>query len=274
MMKLAFSIFLCWSVLAGVGQDLSVMTYNIRLDWGDDQNSWANRKQHLVNQIQFYEPEIFGIQEGLPNQVNYLDSALDDYEYFGVGRDDGKQAGEFSAIYFQPAKFKILNQSTFWFSLTPDVPSKGWDAAIKRVCTYGLFERKSDGSRFWVFNTHFDHVGVKAREQSMQLILATIDSLNEEDFPVVLMGDLNVEPHETPILAAADVLKDSHEIAELTFGIEGTFNGFNFQEVPTRRIDYIFVSDHFTVKKYAVLSEALDLRYISDHFPVYCLLSF
>jgi endonuclease/exonuclease/phosphatase family metal-dependent hydrolase len=273
-MRLLLAWLMFLSLLKGVSQELSVMTYNIRLDWGNDQNSWTNRKEPLLSQIQFYEPDIFGIQEGLPHQVSYLDSALEAYSYIGVGRDDGKWAGEYSAIYFKTADFKLLNQSTFWLSTTPDLPSLGWDAAIKRICTYALFQRNADGRQFWIFNTHFDHVGVKARENSMELILSKIDSLNKKNLPVVLMGDLNLQPHETPIVLAKGTLQDSREVADLVFGIEGTFNGFNFENVPTRRIDYVFINEHFSVNKYAVLSEALDLRYISDHFPVYCLLSF
>lgn len=252
-------------------QDVSVMTYNIRLDWGTDENRWENRKELMVNQLKFYEPDILGIQEGLPHQVKYLDSALAEYTYVGVGREDGKQKGEYSAIYFKKV-IKMLKSGTFWLSNTPEIVSVGWDAALPRICTYALF--KADKKKFWVFNTHFDHVGGEARVESMKLILNQISLLNTQNLPVVLMGDLNVTPDDEPIREMKKDLKDTRDIAEIVYGPDATFNSFAFAQTPQRRIDYIAVDDQVKVMKYAVLTDSYDQRYISDHFPVYCTISF
>lgn len=267
----------CFAFILGTGwsQDLSVMTYNIRLDHaGDGVNRWDMRKANMVAQLGFYEPDIFGIQEGLPHQVKYLDSALADYAYVGVGRDDGAEKGEFSAIYYQAEQFNLLQSGTFWLSTTPEKPSVGWDAALPRVCTYGLFEKKSDGQKFWVFNTHFDHIGVEARVNSMKLILDQMERFNEQKLPAVLMGDLNVEPTEGPILEMTRKLDDTRAVAKLTFGPDATFNGFKFEETPQKRIDYMAINERFDVLKYAVLTDSNDQKYISDHFAVYCELAF
>lgn len=273
-MRLIFSaLFACLAIFCS-GQNLSVMTYNIRLNHaGDGENAWPNRKEKLVQQLKFYEPDLFGIQEGLPGQVKYIDEALEDYAYIGAGRDDGKEKGEFSAIYYDENQFKLMESGTFWLSTTPERPSKGWDAALPRVCTYGLFKRNNDQQLFWLFNTHFDHIGQEARVNSMKLILNQIRKLNEDELPVILMGDFNVEPTDEPIIEMKKALRDSREIAQLVFGPEPTFNGFQFDQKPERRIDYIAVGEGIEVLKHAVLTDSYDQKYISDHFPVFTILS-
>src|SRR5690606_5031135 len=156
-------------------------------------NNWDNRKEFLISQLNFHAPDVFGTQEGLVHQLKDIDAGLEDYTYFGVGRDHGDDRGEFTAIFYNKEKLNLLEQSTFWLSETPETPSKGWDAALPRICTYGLFENKEDGSKFMVFNTHFDHVGVKAREESSKLILKKIKELNSDNLPVVVTGDFNLE---------------------------------------------------------------------------------
>lgn len=274
-MKQSLSIILFSLLFSVNAQNLSVMTYNIRLDYsGDGKNQWADRKEQMVNQLRFYEPDIFGIQEGLPDQVSFLDQNLSAYHYTGVGRDDGKNKGEFSAIYFRFEAFTLLKNGTFWLSPTPDTPSVGWDAALPRICTFGLFEERASKKVFWVFNTHFDHVGKEARVNAMKLILDKIEEYNVDNLPVILMGDLNVEPDDQPILEMKKELQDARDIADVVFGPDATFNGFNFEQSPTRRIDYISVNDQFSLMKYAVLTDSFSQHYISDHFPVFCSLSF
>lgn len=273
LIKSSFIILLGFLSFSLSAQDLSAMTYNIRLDHsGDGVNRWDNRKDQMIAQLKFYAPDIFGIQEGLPHQVSYLDSALAEYSYIGVGRDDGKQKGEFSAIYFNQNALELGQNGTFWLSLTPEEPSVGWDAALPRICTYGLFTRTGDGKQFWVFNTHFDHIGVQARVESMKVILEKIRVINQGLYPVILMGDLNVTPDEAPIAEMKKMMRDSREIAGVSFGPDATFNGFDFGKAPERRIDYIAVSDQIEVLKYAVLTDSFEQRYISDHFAVYCIL--
>ncbi len=249
---------------------ISVMSYNIKYaNENDGENSWSHRKDHLTNQIKFYEPDIFGVQEAVLEQLEHFEQNIQAYKYVGVGRDDGKEKGEFSAIFYKKDAFELLEEDTFWLSETPREPSKGWDAAYPRVCTLALFQKKDSGEKFYVFNTHFDHVGEKARAQSVKLIMKEINRINDENLPVVLMGDLNLEPETEPIQFLSGQLNDSKAVAEkVVFGPEGTFNGYNFNEPVTRRIDYIFTTDDFQVLKYAVLSDSKDLKYPSDHLPV------
>ena len=258
-------------------QNLTVVSYNIRLDVASDSlNRWDNRKDFLIGQLNFHEPEVFGIQEGLLHQLEEIKKGMPGYNYLGKGREDGLKNGEFSAIFYNTEKLELLEENTFWLSQTPELPSKGWDAAIKRVCTYGLFRAKKSSQDFWVFNTHFDHIGEEARKESVFLIMEKIRELNKQNLPVILTGDLNLEPDHPSILLLSSAMQDSHLLAgDKAFGPGGTFNGFNFSEPITRRIDYIFISKTgFQLHKYAILSDSKDLRYPSDHFPVLAKLSF
>lgn len=259
------------------GQILKIMTYNVRYDNpSDGQNAWQNRKEHFISQLSFYEPDVFGIQEALPNQVEYITSLLPKYNFVGIARD-GIEKGESSNIFFKKDRLQVMQQSTFWLSETPDVISKGWDAALNRVCTYVLLKDKKTKQLFWVFNTHLDHIGQLARTNSIQLIVSKILELNAKNYPVFFMGDFNSEPTEERIIQLKMQMTDSQEISEeKPFGPSGTFNAFKHNEAVTKRIDYIFLSTNSTykVKKYAVLSDFKDLKYPSDHLPVYIEVSF
>ena len=256
------------------GQDIKLMTYNIRMDNPNDgENAWPNRKENFVNQILFYAPDVLGIQEGLEHQVLYLDTHLKNYKYVGVGRADVKEkgVGEYSAIFYNPQNFKELKSGTFWLSETPDKPSRGWDASLNRICTYILLKNKKTDEKFWVFNTHFDHRGVEARKKSTRLITQKIDAINKEKLPVFLMGDFNLQPEEEPIQFLAKQLNDSRAISQLPpYGPVGTFNGFDACKNIDKRIDYIFTSkNNITIKKYAVIADVNDVKYPSDHLPVF-----
>jgi len=255
----------------GIAQTIKVMSYNIRLDVASDgENRWDNRKEMLAGQVQFYEPDFMGVQEALPHQLHYLDSVFAAYKYIGVGRDDGENQGEYSAIFYNDKKFKVVKQSTFWLSQTPDRPGLGWDAVCNRICTYGLFEDLSTKKQVWVFNTHFDHVGNVARVESARLILAKIKELNTGNLPFILTGDFNLEDDSESIKLLASQLNDSKTAAAFTFGPTGTFNAFEFNKPVTKRIDYIFSPQKgIVVNKYVVLSDSQECRYPSDHLPVY-----
>jgi len=165
----------------------------------DGENDWAHRRDFLVSQIKFYEPDIFGTQEGLPHQIEFLQKNLPNYDGEGIGREGGGK-GESTHIFFKRSKFLQKDSRTFWLSPTPDTVSMGWDAACLRVCTAVLFKEKKTKKRFWVFNTHLDHVGVVARQKSVELILAKIKTLNTQKLPVIFMGHFNATP-ESPIIA-------------------------------------------------------------------------
>lgn len=252
-------------------QTINVMTYNIRLDTSNDgENAWTYRKEALLQQIVNNKIDIFGIQEGLPHQVAYCDSVLVNYNYVGVGRDDGNSGGEYSAIFFNKNKFQVVKQHTFWLSETPNKPSKGWDAAYPRICTYVLLKNRKSQKLFWVFNTHFDHIGIEARQESAKLIINKITEINTNNYPVVLLGDFNLTEDSTVIQYLNSVYKDSkYVVQQKTNDTLGTFNGFNVQEQSSNRIDYIFVSEQLIkVKKYQVLRQLVNGKYPSDHFPV------
>ncbi len=261
-------------------QTIEAMTYNIRLDTANDgADAWDFRKKGLVDQIKFYEPDLLGIQEGLYHQVEYIKASLPDYSYVGVGRDDGEKGGEFSAIFYDTRRLDRLEHGTFWLSETPEQVSIGWDAAFKRVCTYAKFKDLTSLQTFWVFNTHFDHKGVVAREKSAVLIIAQIDQINVQGHPFLLMGDLNSVPGSVPISTIMDRMNDAKEDASLVaFGPDGTVRfrpdeaagRFGIDQPVTRRIDYIFTSKgNWNVLKYAVLTDSNNLKYYSDHLPVF-----
>jgi endonuclease/exonuclease/phosphatase family metal-dependent hydrolase len=273
-MKTYFTGLLLLLVFANTlsAQQLKLMTYNIRLDVASDgENAWPNRKAYWASQVTFYEPDILGIQEALPHQVTDIQTLLPNYNYIGIGRD-GKGQGESSNIFYLKDRFQVLQQNTFWLSETPDIISKGWDAALNRICTYGLFKDRKTKQTFWVFNTHLDHKGELARTNGILLILSKIKNLNTKNYPVFFMGDFNSEPTEERIVNLKKEMNDSQDITKTKpFGPSGTFNGFKHHEAVTKRIDYIFLSKNnpFTVAKYAVLSDSKDLKYPSDHLPVY-----
>ena len=265
------SVFIFFTISSSIySQPHSIISYNIRYDndW-DIENSWKIRRNKVSQILVQYSPSIIGIQEGLLNQVQYIDSSLIDYDYVGVGRDDGKKKGEFCAIYFDTTRYVLLKNSTFWLSETPDTISVGWDAALERICTYGLFKDRITKEEFWVFNTHFDHIGVVAREKSSELILKRINKINRQSLPVILMGDFNSIPNSSPVKEIKTELSDALQISlEKLQGPRGTFNGFNEDLPIEKRIDYIFTND-LKVLSYTHINDRLNNnRHISDHLPV------
>jgi len=274
MKKVINLIIVALTVLTSAfGQQVSIMTYNIRYNnVNDGVNRWDQRKDQLLGQIVFFAPDIFGIQEGLEDQVKFLDENLKNYDFEGVGRADVKEngKGEFSAVFYNSKKFKKLKGGTFWLSETPDKPSRGWDASLNRICTYVLLKDKKTQRKFWVFNTHFDHRGDTARMESAKLIIKKINEFNWDNSPVFLTGDFNLLPDSAPIIFLSESMSDARKVTKLEpYGPFGTYNGFKVCENPSKRIDYIFTSpDNIVVLKYGVLAEVQDLRYPSDHFPV------
>lgn len=261
-------IFLIFSGLL-FSQELNLMTFNLRYDNPkDNEDNWHHRKEKVTDLIKNYEPAIFGIQEGLSHQVHYLDSNLTNYKYIGIGREDAKEKGEFSAIFYDTTKIILEEENTFWLSESPDTISVGWDAALERICTYGLFKSKESDKLIWVFNTHFDHRGKEARKNSANLILNKIEELNSDNLPIALMGDFNSIPTDPPIVIISNKLKDGKLISEKPFyGPFGTFNGFS--EKAPNRIDYIF-TDNLKVLRYIHIDDRLNNnRHTSDHFPVF-----
>jgi endonuclease/exonuclease/phosphatase family metal-dependent hydrolase len=221
--------------------------------------------------LKFHEPDIFGLQEALIGQIEDIQNNLPDYEWFGVGRDDGKKGGEFSPLFFNKTKFILIEQNTFWLSETPEIPGKSWDSSLNRIVTWGKFKSKVTGKQFLVFNTHFDHRGMEARKQSAILIRKKIEEMTKDkNLPVILTGDFNLTPDQEPISLIKKFLSDSREVTEQPpYGPVGTFNSFNWNAPMESRIDYIFVYGGIKVLKYAVLTDSKEQRWPSDHLPVF-----
>ena len=254
------------------GNDIhSVITYNIKYDnKSDSENSWDVRKVAMLELINTLSPDILCIQEGLNHQVEYLNSKMINHNYVGVGRDDAKESGEYCAIFFNEKRYKLLKSSTFWLSESPDDVSVGWDAALERICTYALLETIDGKYKIWVFNTHFDHVGNIAREQSASLLLKKIQMLNTTKEPVLLMGDLNASNDSKVVDILGKKLTDTMKDAKMKHkGPIGTFNNFLNNQKIIKRIDYVFSEGFQTISHEHIDKKLESGNHISDHLPVF-----
>lgn len=259
-----------------VPESIRVISYNIRYDNPDDGiNRWDNRKERVAGLIQFYHPDLLGIQEGLPHQVAYLEEQLSGYARVGIGRNGPDEGGEYSAVFYDTTRFEPLDTGTFWLSTEPSRPEAGWDAALPRIVTWiGLMEQTS-GEVLYLFNTHFDHRGVRARQESAKLILRKIDEIAGKH-RVILTGDFNATPDSEPYrtLTSGDLKDGFYATHQPHTGPLVTFPNL---ETPFylpdstgmgKRIDYIFTNSGFTVARHAISGSYRDGRFPSDHLPV------
>ncbi|MCW3089879.1 MAG: endonuclease [Ferruginibacter sp.] len=253
------------------GQTLIVGTYNLRYDNSRDSgNLWTDRAPVVAALVRFHDFDIFGTQEGLINQLNDINNALPQYSRYGAGRDDGKDKGEHSAIFYKKDVFSLLKKGDFWLSQTPDTPSLGWDAiCCKRICSWVYVQHVRTGKKFYFFSAHFDHQGVKARIESSKLILQKIKSIAGNE-AVIFTGDLNgsqsSEWYQT--LANSTILKDSYKEVKYPYANNASFNAFGASLKSNEIIDHIFISNHFTVKKWGILTDTYHGKFPSDHFPI------
>ena len=271
-MKKALFLIVLIIPLSLIAQQINIITFNIRYATENDGiNAWSNRVEMVNGLLKFHEPDIFGLQEALITQIEKISEGLPEFEWIGVGRDDGIQKGEFSPLFYNKNKFILVKHGTFWLSETPEKPSMGWDASYKRVVTWGKFKSKVSGKHFLVFNTHFDHRGDEARKNSAILIKEKIKEIDDNlGLPVILTGDFNLEPETEPIALIKTFLNDSWEISAVKpYGPFGTFNGFQWDAPLENRIDYIFTSKDIKVLKYAAISDSKEQRWPSDHLPVF-----
>jgi len=255
---------------------LRVMSFNLRYNNpGDGDDAWPHRKEIVASMIRFHQADLIGVQEALVGMLDELEMLLPGYARLGVGRADGKDGGEFSAILYRKDRFEVIRQATFWLSDTPDVvASVGWDASMERIATWGLFRDRETGRSFYLFNTHFDHKGEEARRESARLLLRQIDAL-AGDAPVLVTGDFNTPPDSEPyrVLTTGDgapkkALHDAMTVSRHGHhGPTATWNGFEAIE-PGRRIDFIFVRGPVEVLQHGILGETWDGRFPSDHLPV------
>lgn len=265
--SLVLSFFLIGPLSA---QTHHLATFNIRWDNPNDiGNLWKDRAPQIIQLVKFHQIGIVGTQEVLAHQLKELNEGLG-YAAIGVGRDDGIAKGEFSPIHYDPSRYQVEESGTFWLSPTPDQPSKGWDAALNRICTWARFSTGA-GERFYVFNVHYDHIGQQAREESSKLVLSKIQEINREGLPVIWMGDFNVEP-ENPayqVILNQEAWKDARLDSKLSsYGPKGTFTGFDWDRMPDGIIDHVFVQGKLEVLRHGILTDNYGKKYPSDHFPV------
>ncbi len=257
-------------------QEMLVGSYNIRYkNWNDSVQGeqWPKRCQVICDQVNFMSPDAFGAQEVLYGQLCDMLKALDGYDYIGIGRDDGKQGGEFEPIFYKKDKLTLLDHGDFWLSETPEKPGLGWDAACIRICTWGKFavktgvpmrrhglfnkRAKKTVPTFYYFNLHMDHVGVVARREAAKLVVARIREI-AQGAPVVVTGDFNVDQTNEiyTIFTNSGLLEDSYDAARIRFAENGTFNAFKTEYFTTSRIDHVFVSPNTQVEAYGVLTNS------------------
>jgi len=263
-------LIICYSVLLlafdSVAQTIKVMTYNIRYDNpGDGPNAWSNRKQKVFAIIQGEDPDILGVQEALHHQVKDITNARNNTQFVGVGRDDGRISGEFSPIIFKKERFDLQEHGTFWLSDTPDIAgSIGWDAQITRIATWALLIDKETARKLLVVNTHFDHVGEKARQKSAELLKEKIVELDFE-VPVIITGDFNFTRDENPYYLMTDGA--TVELIDPAPEVKGTYCTFEVAN-ECKAIDYIFITNEWNADGYTVIEDNDGTYYPSDHLPV------
>jgi len=255
------------------------MTFNIRVNvQSDSLNAWPYRKEIAASMIRFHHADIIGIQEALLNQVEDLAERLPNYYWFGVGRDDGDEKGEFMAIFYLKKRFKVINNYTFWLSENPEIPGKGWDAACNRIVTWGKFKDSETGKIFYHFNTHFDHIGEMAMEESAKLLLKYITSIAGNS-DVIVTGDFNSTPNSITYKILTQDLEGESELKLIDtkmvskhphHGPNGTFTGFKLLNLigNDQPIDYIFITSRIKVLNHGTLSDTFDGLFSSDHMPV------
>ncbi len=249
---------------------MKVMSFNV-LCGGRGINEWTKRKPFVRDIIKKYSPDTFGLQEAHNRWMNYLCKELgDEYDYVGVGRENGKRMGEFSPVFYKKDKYTVIEKGNFWLSETPDKASYGWDAVCIRICSYAVLEEKSTGKKFAHFNTHLDHVGDVARSEGAKMIAERADSF--KGIPTIVTGDFNVTPESSAyktIVAAG--FSDARNLDKNSNSIN-TFNGFNKFE--PAMIDFVFVKYGIDVISCNTADEKIGDRFISDHYPVVAELQF
>jgi endonuclease/exonuclease/phosphatase family metal-dependent hydrolase len=251
-------------------QSLKVMTFNIRLNTeSDKENRWDLRKENAASILRFYDVDVCGMQEAFIGQIKDVANQLPKYAFVGKGRDDGKEAGEFSPIFYNQESLILLDNQTFWLSQTPEMPSKGWDASFHRVVTWAKFKHKQTKKVFYVFNTHFDHKGEVARQESAKLLIAKVKQI-AKDKEAIIIGDFNSSPLQTPYLLLNEAFVNTKLVSTTPhFGPQSTFNGFEAKEIEGMEIDHIFTNNiKMIVAKHATLSPTWGGRFASDHHAV------
>lgn len=255
---------------------IRVLSYNVRYaSPGDGRDVWANRVDAVAETIR--EADAAGLQEVTFPQLQDLRDRLPEYDWYGVGREDGQRGGEFSPVCFRRQRFRVVDRGTFWLSPKPEeAGSRGWDAALPRILSWVVLEDERSGREFRFGSTHFDHRGVEARRESARLIRRRLQRV-PSDQPVILAGDFNCGPGSEPYqalvrpgVASAGAFRDARDVGgEAVHGPESTWNGFT-QIVPGRIIDHVFVAGPVRPVRLEVGDPKTEAgRFASDHLPVF-----
>ncbi|MCP4723867.1 MAG: endonuclease/exonuclease/phosphatase family protein [bacterium] len=256
-------------------RSINVMSFNIRYNNpGDGDNAWPNRKDIAAGMITFHKADLIGIQEALIDQIDDLTERLPGYDWYGIGRDDGLSGGEFSAIFYRRDRFELVESSTFWLSETPKTPSKSWDSSLNRIVSWIRLSDRFTGRDFYHFNTHYDHRGETARQESAKLLLRKIEEI-AGNLPVIVTGDFNADPESEPfriLTEAGNGLSPLTEAGSISLnshhGPTGSMSYFREPGTPGQMIDFIFIKNGVDVLRHGVLSDTFDGRFPSDHMPV------
>ena len=257
---------------APANEEIKVISYNIRLiSSNDGPNEWKYRAKASPAMIKDHAPDIFGLQEALAPQLEYLDKSLKQYSYVGVGREDGISKGEHMAIFYNRRTVKLLDWGTFWLSQTPEIPSKGWDAKCRRTATWALMEMKGSGKKFYYVNTHLDHRGKRAQRKGLDLIVKKIAEINPDNLPMILTGDFNVTP-DNPVLEELNTKMLNARTSAKKTDSRATYNGWGSSAFA---IDYIYYSGFSDCVEYeTIVKQYKGIPYISDHYPIRAIIRF
>jgi len=247
---------------------LTVMSFNIRYGTANDgEDHWLRRREQLFTLLREQQADVVGLQEALHGQIEEILQAVPGYDYVGVGRSDGRRAGEFAAVLFRTARLRVRRSDTFWFSDTPGVvKSTSWGNQIERICTWAYFEDR-EGPAFYHYNVHLDHLSQPSRERSVALLLERIRS-RDPKAPAVVTGDFNAGEENAAAVAMRGSFVDSFRVLRPGATEAGTFNGFKFGQIGGDKIDFVFVEPGTEVLEAAIVRSSRDGRYPSDHFPV------
>lgn len=256
--------------------DVRVLTFNIRYGTAPDgPDAWTHRAQRVYDVIREQDADFVGLQEALRFQIDGIRGAVPGYGEVGVGREDGREGGEYSAILYSTDRWRVADSDTFWLSDTPNVPgSKSWGNEITRIVTWARFIEKDSGRAVRVYNTHFDHQSQPSRMKSAQLLAEHIAEREPRD-PVIVTGDFNSGEDNPAILYLKSEngrspvrLVDTFRVLHPDATSVGTFGEFlGHRNGP--KIDYIFAEPGMRVRAAGIIHESNDGRYPSDHYPVY-----
>ena len=267
---LAIAAFALMSIACNRTSEIKVMSYNIRLSSGtikaDSIYHWEHRKQASLTLMHAERPTVFGLQEACPDQMDYMVENLPEYGYIGVGRDDGKRKGEFMSIFYKKEEVEFIDGGTFWLSETPDQVSKGWDAACFRTCTWAILKKKDTGKKFVYMNTHLDHMGKVAREESIKLIVERAEKLTGGKLPVFITADFNSPTSNAIFKPMQEAMLDARVEAPVTDD-RGTLNCWGTTP-PGVVIDHVFYRGAEAQKFEVLRDKDYGAPYVSDHYPV------